>query len=162
MVYYKLKTGLLFLLVILGLNKLQAQEVIAVSGNESTSTEGTSSYTIGQIVYETYSGTNGTIAQGVQQAYEISVISGINPEKEIIIDCQIFPNPTINDLTLKIENYNNEAFSYFLYDINGYVLENNKIISNETIIPTQNLTPATYFLKVTDHKDEKIFKIIKN
>ena len=147
----------------LGLTGLQAQESIPASGGNASGNDGTVSYTIGQVVYTTNTGTNGSVAQGVQQPYEISVVSAIEQAKDINLICSAYPNPTTDFITLKVENYNNVSLSYQLFDINGKLLENKKLTGNETTISMENLVPATYFLKVTDNnKEVKIFKIIKN
>lgn len=162
----KLKlTAILF--IGLGLTVLQAQEAIITSGGNASGSGGTASYTIGQVVYTTNTGTNGSVAQGVQQPYEISVISGIEEANDITLQCMAYPNPTTDFLTLKIENYDNENLSYQLFDISGNLLENKKLTGNETTIGMAKLVPATYFLKVvqtknTSSQEIKIFKIIKN
>ena len=56
---------------------LHAQESPTAAGGEATGTGGTSSYSVGQVVYTTATGTNGSLAQGVQQPYEISVTNSI-------------------------------------------------------------------------------------
>jgi hypothetical protein len=48
-------------------------------------------------------GTNFSIAQGIQQPYEISISVGIEL-KEINLELAAYPNPTTNNLTLKIGN----------------------------------------------------------
>jgi len=147
----------------LGLTGLQAQEVIPASGGDASGSGGTVNYTLGQVIYTTNTGTNGSVAQGVQQPYEISFVSGIEQTKGIKLECTAYPNPTTDFLTLKVENYDNENLSYQLFDISGKLLENKKIESNETTITMIKLVPATYFLKVTDNQKEiKTFKIIKN
>ncbi len=52
---------------------LQGQSTIPTTGSTASGSGGTATYTVGQITYKTFSGTNGTVAQGVQQPYEISV-----------------------------------------------------------------------------------------
>lgn len=151
------------LLLGIGLTGLQAQEAIPASGGNASGSGGTVNYTVGQVVYTTNTGTNGSVAQGVQQPYEISVVSEIEQTKDIYLMCTIYPNPTTNFLTLKIENFNNKNLSYQLYDIQGKLLENKKMNENNTIIVMKNLVPAIYFLKVIkENKEIKIFKIIKN
>ena len=146
-----------------GVFGLQAQQVVTTSGRNATGAGGTSSYTVGQIVYNTYTGTNGSAAQGVQQPFEISVVTGIEEALGISLEIMVYPNPTTEFITLKIENHEVLNLRYQLYDINGSLLQDNKIVSNETSIVMSSLVPATYFLKVTDNKKiVKTFKIIKN
>ncbi len=142
---------------------IQAQSTIPVTGGNASGAGGTVSYTIGQVVFTTNTGTTGSIAQGIQQPYEISVITGIEQAEDIILVYSVYPNPTSDFLTLKVENYDNGNLSYQLYDIRGILLENKKITDYETIIPMSNFVIGIYFLKVSDAgKEIKIFKIIKN
>lgn len=145
----------------LGLSGLQAQEAIPASGGNSKSSGGSVSYSVGQIVYKTNTGINGSVAQGVQQPYEIFIISGLN---EIIqLSISAYPNPTNEILNLNVGDYDKTNLSYQLYDLNGKLLENKKIEKSEIIIQMKNLVPSTYFLKVTNNnKEVKTFKITKN
>jgi hypothetical protein len=142
---------------------VQAQNSIPAAGGNASGSGGTVSYSVGQLVYTTNTGTNGTVAQGVQQPFEISVITGIEQTENITLDCSVYPNPASDLLTLKIENYDKESLSYKLIDTNGKLLESKKVNGNVTIISMANLLPDLYLLKVLDKKKEiKTFKIIKN
>lgn len=162
MSYKKLKL-IVVLLLGLGLSGIQAQNVVPATGGNASGIGGSASYSVGQVVYITNTGTNGSVAQGVQQPYEISVVTAIEEASCIKLDCSAYPNPTTDLIILKVENYKTEYLSYQLYDINARLLENKKIQKNETIIAMNNLVSAIYFLKVTDsNKEIKTFKIIKN
>ncbi|WP_366183667.1 T9SS type A sorting domain-containing protein [Flavobacterium ovatum] len=146
--------------ILLSSGGLQAQESSTATGGEAFGVGGTTSYSIGQLVYTTNSVTNGSIVQGVQQPYEISTILGVK-ETTIRLELSIYPNPTTNYLTLKTKDSSN--LSYHLYDLQGKVIENKKIITTETTIKSEELPTATYLLKVIkNNKVTKTFKIIKN
>jgi len=141
---------------------LLAQEVIPTSGGSATGSGGSASYTVGQVVYKTNNGTNGSLAQGVQQPYEISVVIGIEDAKGISLECSVYPNPTRNQLILKIEDYSYRTLRYQIYDMNGKLLLSNELNSAQTEIPVTSLSSATYLLKVIDVSQEiKTFRIIK-
>jgi len=141
---------------------IQAQNAISATGCNAAGTGGSINYTIGQVVYNVISGSNGTIIQGVQQPYEISVVTGIEEASGVILESSVYPNPTTGILTLKFENIGKENLTYKLSDVNGKLLENKKITGNETTISMANLLPGIYFLKVNDNRKEiRIFKIIK-
>jgi len=143
--------------------EIQAQSAIPVTGGNATGTGGTVSYTIGQVVYTTGTGTTGSVVQGVQQPYEISIITGLVEAKDINLNCSIYPNPASDLLTLVVENYDKENLSYKLFDANGKLLESKKVNSTETTISMANLILSIYILKVLDgNKEVKTFKIIKN
>ena len=155
------------LLLVFRLTGLQAQEAIPASGGDASGNDGSVSYSVGQVVYITNTGTNGSVAEGVQQPYDISVVTEIEETKGINLTYSAYPNPTTDYLTLKVENYNKENLSYQLYNMDGKLLEKKKISNAETSIIMSNFIPATYFLKIvqTRHtlsQQVKAFKIIKN
>jgi hypothetical protein len=142
---------------------LQAQEAIPTSGGNASGSGGSISYTVGQVFSTTNTGTAGSVAQGVQQPFEISVVTGIEEAKGISLNCSAYPNPAIDFLILKIEGNMRMQYIASIYDLNSKLLESQKIESSETSIDMSNLVPATYFLKVTEsNKEVKTFKIIKN
>ncbi|CAI8182467.1 MAG: Uncharacterised protein [Formosa sp. Hel1_33_131] len=157
MKHRKTITSVAFLL--LGLGGLHAQESSTAAGGDATGIGGSSSYTVGQVVYTTNTGTNGSLAQGVHQPYEISTTLGIN-ETTINLELSLYPNPTTNYLTLKVEN--NTNLSYQLIDLLGKVIANKKVTATSTTIKMEALPKAIYFLKVTrNNQPVKTFKVIK-
>jgi hypothetical protein len=158
----KLKLSAVLLLG-LGVTGLHAQESVNTTGGNALGSGGSASYSVGQVVYTTNTGTNGSVVQGVQQPFDISVVTGIDEAKDIHLVVSAYPNPTTDYLTLKVENYDKENLSYQLFDLQGKLLENKKVTGNETSIVMSNLLPATYFVKVIQgNKEVKTFKIIKN
>ncbi|PLX07561.1 MAG: hypothetical protein C0596_11605 [Marinilabiliales bacterium] len=102
---------------------LIAQEAITTTGGEATGTGGTASYTVGQVFYQTHTGVDGLVAEGVQQPYEISIVTEV--ETNFVIDLKIdaYPNPTTNFLILYLEDADLSNISYQLYDIQGKIIE---------------------------------------
>ena len=145
------------------LSGLQAQESVNAAGGDAKGSGGSVSYSIGQVTYQTHTGTNGSVAQGVQQPYEISIVTNLEEAKVIKLSVSAYPNPVTDYLTLRIDEFDISKYSYQLYDINGRTLQIEKITGNQTIILMSNLVPAIYFIKVKQGKKEvKTFKIIKN
>jgi len=158
MKYKKVKLGIL--LLGLGLTAQAQQATTATSGNASGS-KGTMAYSVGQIVYTTNTGTKGSVAQGVQQPYEISIVLGVE-NNAIKLELTAYPNPTTNFLTLNVGETELSTLNFQLYDMSGKLIESRKILSSNETIAMENLLPATYFLKVTNNnKEVKTFKIIK-
>jgi hypothetical protein len=157
----KVKLSALLLLSI-GLTGLQAQEAISATGGDASGSGGVVNYTVGQVVYTTNTGTSGTVTQGVQQPFEIFVVTSLAEVAGITLQCSVYPNPTTDYLILKIEGKVQMQCFASLYDITGKLLESKKIDGNEISISMLNLTPTTYFLKVIrNEKEIKTFKIIK-
>jgi len=150
------------LIVFVGLPIL-AQEAIPAAASDASGSGGSVSYSVGQVLYTTHAGTNGSVAEGVQQPYEISVVVGIGQAKDINFTCTVYPNPATDLLTLEVEINDNENLFFQLYDMMGKLLISKQLIDIRTTIPMSTLAPATYFLKVTDNQEVvKTFKIIKN
>ena len=141
---------------------LHAQETVPATGGDATGAGGSSNYTVGQVVYTTNTGTNGSVAQGVQQPYEISTSVGIEVTA-INLELVAYPNPTNNALTLNIGNYNNEKLTYQLYDMQGKLLDSKQVVNSSTTIGMQELPVSTYLLNVLDNNALiKTFRIVKN
>jgi hypothetical protein len=158
----KLKLSSVFLFGI-GITGLHAQSTIPVSGGNATGSGGSVSYSVGQIVYTTNSGTNGAIAQGVQQPYEISVVTEIKNTEEINLVYIVYPNPTRGQVKLIVKTKYFDNLKFQLYDLNGICIQDKKIDGEEIEIIMDRLIPSTYFLKVlSGNKELKTFKIIKN
>jgi len=151
------------LLLSLWLTCAHAQNAIPAIGGNASGNGGSVSYSIGQVVFTTITGFNGSIVQGVQQPIEVSLVSEIDDNPDILLQCSVYPNPTTDNLTLKFKNFKSENWTYQLYDISGNILEDKKIEGDETKIIFNNLAPAIYFLKVSSGRNEiKTFKLIKN
>jgi hypothetical protein len=157
------KIKLTIFLLALSFAGVQAQQVITTTGGNAIGSGGSVSYSVGQIVYKTNSGSLGSVSQGVQQPYEISIVSVFEEDNGISLLLSSYPNPTTSSLTLKVGNYNSENLNYQLYDGNGRVIVESKIYRAETAISMEALPVGSYFLKVSNGSIEmKTLKIIKN
>jgi len=156
----KTKTVALLLLGF-GITTAQAQQAVTATGGNASGSGGTVAYSVGQIVYTTNTGITGSVAQGVQQPYEISIV-GVE-DNSIKLELTAYPNPTTNYLTLNVGKAELSTLNFQLYDIGGKLIESRKIISITETIRMENLPSAIYFLKVNNNnKEVKTFKIIKN
>jgi hypothetical protein len=157
------KVKLCTLLLGLGLTGMKAQNAATAAGGDAAGSGGSLSYSIGQSTYTTVSGTTGTVAQGVQQPYEISVVTSLESAQNIDLGLSTYPNPTTSFLNLKVGNSALARLSYQLLDVNGKTILTGQVTGTETRIVTEHLSDAVYFLKVADNNNEiKTFKIIKN
>lgn len=138
-----------------------SQEALLPSGGEAQGNGGSVSYSIGQTHYISVNNSTGTVSQGVQQAYEIFTV-GIF-DHSIEIDLSVFPNPTANELNLKVSNWGQQQMQFRLLDMSGKVLISRDIIQETTILNMLTYPPAVYLLEVySGNQPVKSFKIIKN
>lgn len=148
---------------------VNAQHSVNASGGKARGKSGSISYSIGQVSYTTNSNKSGTVAQGVQQAYEII------EEKEkdeyygktfnsLEVKVSVYPNPTSDFLKIALKNTKSDIFRYQLVDLRGKVLDTGTIFENQAQISMQKLANATYFVNIInqDNKKVKTFKVIKN
>lgn len=148
------------LLVALSLNSLNAQTAVAATGGDATGSGGSVSYTVGQIVYTTATGSTGSVAQGVQQAYDISITEGVD---EKTISLSAFPNPITDQLNLSITGFTTQQYVYQMFDSSGKLVKSEKISSSTTSISAQQFTPGVYLVSVLDNNSIiKTFRIVKN
>src|SRR5688572_11158687 len=99
-------------------SSLKAQQGTVAAGDNASGTNGSVSYSIGQIDYINISTAEGKITEGLQQPYEIYVITGID-KSAINLNFKVYPNPTADYVMLTAEILNNQQFNYILTDVQG-------------------------------------------
>lgn len=138
-----------------------AQQTTVSVGNTTIDEGGSASYSIGQVVYTTHIGTNGSMAEGVQQPYEFFSL-GTDNFSDIVLKWNAYPNPTSNLLTLEIINYDVSSLRYVMIDLSGKIIETNKITQDKTEIDMSHRVSSTYLVTlIENNKTLKTFKIIK-
>ena len=154
--HLKISVVLAMLLVPFG---LRAQVSMNAAGGNAAGDGGSVSYSVGQMVFSANAGANGSVTQGVQQPYEISVLSVAENAENV--NLSVYPNPSTDYLYLTSSD-EISGLSYHLFDMNGRLLKLGKITENQTNINMQGLVSATYFVKINQgNKTVKTFKIIK-
>ncbi len=156
-----MKKIILYLFLILVAIEAKAQSNVVTSGGTASGSSGTLSYTIGQIDYQTVSGSSGSLSQGVQQPYEIASLDA-DDYPNIILHMKVYPNPFETQIILSISDFTSAYLEYTVYDMQGKLLISNKISTVETSVSLENQQAATYLLQVTDSGQLlKTFIIIK-
>lgn len=140
----------------------KAQENTVGAGGIASGSNGNVCYSVGQMFYVQQNTSQYSLLPGVQQPYEISVITSNPLYENIHLECSVFPNPTADVINLKIDDNKFTDWNYQLHDLNGKMLFQGIVTNNQTAISLINQTPGSYFLKVTIKTTlVKTFKIIK-
>lgn len=140
---------------------LPAQDNTCTAGGTSTGSGGSSTYTIGQAAYSTNFGINGSLAEGVQQPHEISVIVGLN-DAYYNLKLGTFPNPVFETLTLHAHPLNYSGLSYRLMNMSGANLLSGLIVEEMTTIDLSHFASSIYILSILkDNFQLRTFQIIK-
>ncbi len=157
----KLLTGIF--LFFFGVGVLQAQETVTAAGGEATGTGGSVSYTIGQPFYKIHNGTNGnSAAEGVQQPYEISIVTETPETADINLSVSAYPNPVSDYIVVETKDFGTTGLNISVYDVTGKILQTAKVSGNKTRIEMTNRTSGTYFIRISNNgKEIKVFKVIK-
>jgi hypothetical protein len=158
----KTKQLLLFSCVFFfGMCSLKAQNGTVASGGDASGTGGSVSSSIGQIDFIAENGTTGSVAQGLQQPFEIYIITGIEATG-INLSASVFPNPTAEQVTISVKDLL-PGMSYTLSDAQGKLIKTGQLETEETTLSLVELKKAAYFITIKNNsKEVKTFKIIKN
>ena len=163
----KHKIILLFTLLFLCLGNMatHAQQGVVATGGQSAGDDGSVSYSIGQIFYQSYEGGEGSVAEGVQQPYETYLITSIDELTGIDLKLSVFPNPVQDKLRLQITETGDYPLSnhqYHLLNMSGKAIKTGSIDEESTLIDMGSYPPGIYFLRVSAGNDSiGHFKIIK-
>ena len=158
-----IKSNFVLMALCLNILTVSGQSAISAAGGTATGASGTVTYTVGQVAYSTFTGTSGSVAQGVQQPWEISTVTAIEKTEGITLEMSVYPNPTGGVLKLTIKDFTDKNLRFRLYDMNGMLLQDKKIDAEETEISLQDYSSTMYFLRIVNNTQEiKVFKIIRN
>ncbi len=140
------------------------QHGFAAAGGDGQDRGGSISYSIGQIAYQSASSSSGSVSEGVQQAFEVFIITSVPELAAVALDIVAYPNPVRDMLVLSVnEDVSKQDLVYHLIDMKGSVLYRQVIHQNKNEISMQHLPPGTYFLQVAGAARERVlFKIIKH
>jgi len=139
-----------------------AQEAILPAGGDGSGSGGSVAFSVGQILYTSNGGVSDELSHGVQQPYEISIVSGLEKFKEIELSLSTYPNPVTDLLILKVESVIWKDLNFQMYSSEGKILFSDNLLNSETNIDMSALAPGMYLLRVCMEKDPvKTFKIIK-
>ncbi len=139
---------------------LNAQNNTVSAGGDAEGSNGSISFTVGQVVYTSAEGSNGSINQGVQQPYDLEIITGIEHNE---IELTLYPNPTLGQFNLSIADARTSEYSIQLFDAAGRLLLTKKQLLELNSISLESYATGTYVLSVFK-KDEliKSFRIVRN
>jgi len=151
-----IKNTLLFLTLLITLSAT-AQEVVATQGDSYSNGTANIDFTIGEVVINT--GTDGTndITQGFHQTnWNFLGVEDHAPSYE----ATIFPNPTSEVLNIRTSTFEN--VTYTLYDAQGKMVMQDKLLANQTPIQVSQLAPGSYSLTLNNETQNlKTFKLVK-
>ena len=158
---FMLKSIFFFTFLSCTLQGVFCQQTISTAGGNGTSGKGTVSFTIGQLVYNSYSNENGSLFEGVQQNLELFTLTNLELTS-LSLKAVTYPNPASDYVILALKNAQLTGLTYLLYDLLGKQVASGKVTQENTQITMKRFSIGTYLLKVVqNNKELKVFKIIK-
>jgi hypothetical protein len=137
---------------------LAQQDVVAGGGNAS-STSGSISYSIGQVVYTNESNAAGSIQLGVQQAYAVTPIAVHEPWRELVVG--LYPNPTRGQLLIEMPQFI-PGITASIFDMKGSLVEQLPLQSAKTLLSAETWPAAQYIIQLSDASgNSSEYKLIK-
>ena len=156
----KTKSLLLLSLALCVSIQIQAQNNTVSAGADAEGSNGSVSYSIGQVVYTSATGINGSINQGVQQPYDYDVITGIEHTE---IELNLYPNPTLGQVNLSIADSRTQEYSLSLFDATGRLIMQNSQLNGLNRFSMESYAAGAYTLSVFKKEElVKSFRIIRN
>lgn len=147
----------------MGITAAFSQSAIVPVGGDARSDNGSVSYTVGQIAIKSTSDDSFSLAEGVQQPYEIMTV-GTSDYPQVILRAKVYPNPTENIAQLELNGLEIPfgGFHAILYDGNGKMLQNIVVTDDVTSFGIGQYATGTYYLELRDSKQVlKTFKVIR-
>ena len=135
------------------------QEVISTQGEEYTGSDLSLTFTIGEVVIDTYDGTNFTLTQGFHQPL-LDFTTGITFTE--LSGISVYPNPTADFISLNLQQLEDDLV-YELYDTKGRLFAKQDIENVNTIVDFKEFASGAYILLIRDKQANKFntYQIIK-
>ena len=161
--FYK-RTGII-LCVVLGISgsadRIAAQQVISTAGESFTSPSfGTISWTIGELLINTYSSGEIVLTEGIQQSNLL--VTAISIPESAPFHLNVFPNPVTDFIHIQGDFSENESYSIRVVSSDGILVLKKEIISESQSLDFTHFMPGNYILIISDEKQSGAkYKIIK-
>ncbi len=136
-------------------------EVSATSGDYYIGVDATLSWTIGESVVETFSGTNAVLTQGFQQP--LYLVTSVEEAPDNPYQISVYPNPTTDLINISVQSVDQASFNVELINLQGKRLYHQNIDSNNNTIDLKQYATGIYMLKIytSDNKFLKSYRISK-
>lgn len=135
------------------------QKAVSSAGASLENSTGQIEYTVGEPVIQLLATSDCMLTQGYHQP-TLSIIEVRHLNADFI--AEVFPNPTVAVLKLKLEDF--EGVSYQLFNADGKAMESKEITANLTSIKVGDFAEGYYTLRLIDADDKKLksYKFLKH
>ncbi|MGC9343330.1 MAG: T9SS type A sorting domain-containing protein [Bacteroidales bacterium] len=153
---------LLSLMLIFSSAEVVAQQTMSSAFDNLSSTSGSVSYTVGQMLFTDLNNLDFQIYQAINIPIETFQKNNTGIVKKET-SFYAFPNPCTDFVILKFNSIESTDLIYQLFDINGNLKKQGAITWNETQIELIDLPPSLYLVRILENQKEiENIKFIKN
>jgi hypothetical protein len=155
---YKFITQILLLFLACQSGTSSGQQLISSSGNSHESSGYSISWSLGELVIDTWSTQNITVTNGFHQP--VLTVTNVFKEAPPDLIINLYPNPT-SDLLI-VESNSEGRFDYYLFNFDGKLLASDLFELERKQINFQHYTPGIYLLRIlSDNELVGVYQIIK-
>lgn len=138
-------------------------EVVASAGGHFQNGSVQLSWTLGEVMIDTYSSSGNIITQGFHQT-DLTVTS-VEQTNAVSLDVNVFPNPTAQDLNVDVRG-DHVPLAITLYDLNGKLIMQENLTANQNSLSmnVSYLAMANYLLTITDERGSysATYRVVKS
>jgi len=144
----------------MAISQTASPELVSSSGDSFNNTSYQLDWSVGECVTATHSAGDYVITQGFHQnTYVITSVEDLRPE----IEMTVYPNPTSDFISLKVESSKVEDLQYSITDFSGKVLQTENFAGDIEQINFSSYANGTYLISISQNNQLiKSFQIIKN
>lgn len=155
-----MKISIIFTLLLLA-KMAVAQSVVSTAGAAAAIPGYQLSWTIGEPVISTFTGSSQILTQGFHQSQLI--VTSLRDFQVPGVKLTLYPNPVSEIIFVKSEGNNENNLKYLFLSAEGRLLQEGKIESNLQAVNLQNYPSGSYLLRIVKNNGEQIqvFKVIK-
>lgn len=156
---FTLLSGILPLLT--GTQLLKAQAGLGAAGAHVATDKFNFSYSVGQIFNVAIKQSDYYVSQGIQHPL-LLMLSDASPAGEMPLQIIVYPNPVAHELHIGLQKEEITGGIIQLTNINGQVLFERNIVSEDEVLSMEAYDAGQYLLRVLPgNSDPRTYKIIK-
>lgn len=142
---------------------LTGQTSVNTCGGDGTGNGGSVAFSIGQVFFQVVEDPQISFSEGVQQAFEISIVDGIEEEDPLSFVISAFPNPTMDVLHIELKDEFTGSVMFQVHDAIGNLIQEGEVSTSKFTIQTTDWSGGSYYLRVynTDSLQSSTLKFIK-
>jgi hypothetical protein len=162
-----LTAALLMLTVYVSAQSL-APAAVTASATKMTQSNGSLSFTVGELVVETHTDGNGNALGGgfTNGSTSSTTVTSVQQPDEEKLMVNVYPNPTADMLTLDVQHIDVDAYTITIFDVSGKQVytANHSGISGRININLSSFESGTYLLNLISNKQETLgtYQVVRN